>query len=1518
MAVFQAGNVGGIDLSAFDLAALTPDPPTQATETIYEFPEIEFQGFGFTYTDDDLSGGTINTIIVLNGGQEDYRISGLNLTVTAEIAGFISNGESQNFLAAILASADTFVGSAANDHLLGFAGIDKLLGGNGDDTLDGGDDNDVVNGGAGNDSLLGGLGGDQLLGEAGNDTLLGGAGDDTLIGSAGDDSMDGGEGKDTYDVNVATDIAVDSGLGAERDIVVSLATWTLHDSIEDLTLAGSGEIDGTGNAANNVLTGNGAANILDGKAGADTMRGGGGDDKYVVDDKNDIVDESLPGSTGNDTVFSSASEFTLGLNVNHLTLTGEGDINGAGNALGNAMVGTKGKNQLIGLDGDDAMAGLDGDDTLDGGVGHDSMFGGLGNDLYVVDNLLDEITEVEEDGSKDTVKSSISYELAEDLEDLVLLGNFDLTGVGNDKENHITGNDKNNVLAGDDEFDSNATGNDTLVGGKGDDTYFVWYSTDTVIEEVGAESGHDVVKSVATFTLGDNVEDLELTSTVGVHGTGNDLANRITGNRGDNKLNGAGGDDSLNGGILAGDDTLDGGAGDDTMIGAAGNDVYVMDSFKDVISDSSGTGDEVQTNLALAGPLAGIEHYTFTGAPSIAFTGTTAANRITGTAADDTLNGGAGNDTLDGGAGSDSLTGAAGNDTYVMDVDTDIINETGRDAGDTVQTATLQIDLNTPNFKNIENVTFTDVSDEISNPLNATGTDTTRNVLVGNSAANLLRGFGNNDTLIGGAGDDHLEGGVGSDSMAGGSGNDSYEVDSTGDKVVEGVSAGIDIVTSTISYVLGDNVENLQLEGGNLNGKGNSLENIILGTDGKNRIDGWFGKDVMQGLDGDDTYVVIEDDDQVLEAENKGADLVEAWADIAQLYDNVENLKVMGIAGFEANGNTLANVITGNRGGNKIDGKEGDDTMIGAAGDDVYTMDSLGDVIVEKAGGGGDEIIFDVDSKDPSLFQVRTNIEHYNFSKYETDAVNFKGDKAANRITGSGKGDTLAGDIGNDTLDGSFGDDTLAGGAGNDSYVLDSEFDVFIEIVDGKDTGGKDTIVSLFDEYSLGDPDLGIENLTLGSTDVADGAGNEAANVVTGNAFDNKLLGLGGNDTLIGNDGDDTLDGGIGNDSLVGGQGSDTYFVDSKSDRIVESISFLFGLHDTVTVENFSYVLVRGLENLVLTGSANLNGTGNLDSNELTGNDGDNKLDGIANTFGTDVLAGGKGNDTYYVHVIKGQTIIGDSVIELPDEGIDTVIADAKLGATQLYSLAENVENLTLRGSLGSKGLGNELDNLLLGNTGANTLQGDGGNDTLNGGAGADTLIGGLGNDTYVVDNAKDVIDDKGLDSDIDTLQASISIDLTALAYKDIEAVQLTGAGALRATGDDGDNLLIGNTGANKLTGNGGDDTLEGGRGNDILDGGAGNDTFLYTSKVDGRDVINGFEGGTTGQDALNLDALFDSLNVATDLRDDRIAIDDKGSSVEVRVDVDGKAVNGAEFLVATLNTADDIAVGADVLIGTL
>jgi Ca2+-binding RTX toxin-like protein len=161
----------------------------------------------------------------------------------------------------------------------------------------------------------------------------------------------------------------------------------------------------------------------------------------------------------------------------------------------------------------------------------------------------------------------------------------------------------------------------------------------------------------------------------------------------------------------------------------------------------------------------------------------------------------------------------------------------------------------------------------------------------------------------------------------------------------------------------------------------------------------------------------------------------------------------------------------------------------------------------------------------------------------------------------------------------------------------------------------------------------------------------------------------------------------------------------------------------------------------------------------------------------------------------------------------------------------------------------------------------------------------------------------------------------------DIENLTLTGTGAINGTGNTLDNIIVGNDGANKLDGGLGADTLSGGLGADTVAGGGGddqidavdgNDTVRFTSALDGHDVIANFDGNATdGQDKLDLDALFDGLGVAAANRAARVEILDNGTTVDVRVDADGNAGNGFEYTLATLNTADDITVGADVIVGT-
>ena len=278
-------------------------------------------------------------------------------------------------------------------------GNDTLQGTNGNDSINALGGDDTVYGFDGDDSLQGGSGNDTLYGDAGNDTLDGGAGNDTLFGGFGNDTLSGGAGNDVYSVNSMSDLVIEAAAEG-TDTVQSAVTYTLGANVENLTLTGTSSTNATGNTLSNALTGNSGANRLDGGTGADTMTGGAGDDVYVVDNTADIVTEGA--SAGNDRVEASVS-YTLGANVEGLTLTGTAAVNATGNSLNNTLTGNAAANRL------------------DGGAGADTMTGGAGNDTYVVDNSGDVVTEAASGGA-DAVESSITYVLGAEVENLVLTG----------------------------------------------------------------------------------------------------------------------------------------------------------------------------------------------------------------------------------------------------------------------------------------------------------------------------------------------------------------------------------------------------------------------------------------------------------------------------------------------------------------------------------------------------------------------------------------------------------------------------------------------------------------------------------------------------------------------------------------------------------------------------------------------------------------------------------------------------------------------------------------------------------------------------------------------------------------------------------------------------------------------------------------------------------------------------------------------------------------------------------------
>ena len=257
--------------------------------------------------------------------------------------------------------------------------------------------------------------------------------------------------------------------------------------------------------------------------------------------------------------------------------------------------------------------------------------------------------------------------------------------------------------------------------------------------------------------------------------------------------------------------------------------------------------------------------------------------------------------------------------------------------------------------------------------------------------------------------------------------------------------------------------------------------------------------------------------------------------------------------------------------------------------------------------------------------------------------------------------------------------------------------------------------------------------------------GGPGDDLLTGSSGPDELYGLAGNDTLDGGGGNDWLDGGAGVDLMYGGSGDDQYIVNTVGEQVIEKPE---EGSDRV-FSSVDFVLSANVEELVLTGAANINGTGNSLNNAVFGNFGSNVLDGGA---GADTMAGGAGDDFYLVDSA------GDVVGEFPGEGIDTVRSSVS------FSLAVEVENLILTGNTTSNGTGNDSSNSIIGNDAANILSGRGGNDSLSGGAGADVF-----HDTLAGHNGDTIEDftsgDRIIFSDADTSWFSFSLTGNLLTY---------------------------------------------------------------------------------------------------------------------------------------------------------
>jgi len=1279
-------------------------------------------------------------------------------------------------------------------------------------------------GGSAADYMYGTHGGDRINGGAGNDDIYGYGGADSLTGGSGNDTLRGGNGDDTYVF----------GRGAGQDLIsehqsdgVDVVAMGEGVAPSDLRLSASGAslligITGTTDSVRieNYFSGQSieAIRFVDGTVWAD------------ADIRAHIVNELTEGADAY--VGSPGADLLQALGGDDTVHGGEGDDTLDGGSGRDSLVGGLGDDVIDGGAGDDLLRGTQGNDVylFGNGSGHDTLTDAMGANIIrfrpgvtpadlritVVDVYPTNSMTISLNSGADTLVLTATSSEDGGMPSRDMLSRMEFSdgtiwlradwqrciveSLGTEAGESIIGYQTDDYIRarGGDDSVFGADGNDTLDGGLGYDWLYGGYGNDTLIDgaEVDGQMGDDTyvmapleitrilpVSSASTgfdtLLLPSGVSQAQVRLTRGYNtstGDYDDLVVLVTGLPGSVavhrffqtldaqqaieairfadgsvwtisdiyvRLEGNVGTDNAD--MLTGfrwDDTLSGGAGYDDIFGGLGND-------------------------SLAG----------------------GADR-------DTLDGGAGNDVLDGGQGSDSLEGGTGADTYWFSASggKDIITESG---APTSETDTVSFDAD---------VTPADVT------LQRNGSDL---VFIIGSGASQLRVVGQfnptgdsriervtfQDGTVWDAGQIAARTPVAlADTVTGTAGNDNYMVDNPLDRIIESANAGTDSVSSTVSYVLPANVENLTLTGLlDSAANGNGLDNVLTGNAGDNAFNELTSRVPMNGFDtlvggrGDDIYYVngltdytaVDTDDVVVEAAGEGMDIVVTAAFRTTLADNVEVLIDRYSAGtFSSNstGAVVPRYLGGNSGDNviavlggasayptanvaslvdsastnydptnmgsaiRIDGGGGADTMIGSSDNTTYVVDNIGDVIFDTGA-------YSVDTVESSVsYALGNNLE--NLVLTGSQAITGNGNDLNNRIDGSTNSAS----------------NVLSGGRGNDTYVLGAG-DSFVELAgEGSDAvivtaGAPGSIFRASDfaniEFVTLDFAIPLGSAgggpTLIGTSGNDVLTNLAAEPVSWDGSSGGRGGLvqaeGGNDTLYGGTGRDTLDGGTGVDEMRGGLGNDLYRVDSIDDRVYEGARPNWWSPDpgSDTIEtSVDYTMPENVETLVAVGGLGL---------RLTVGTGSGRMDGSRNAA-ADTLVGGASDDGYTVDAL-------DVVIESADGGQQ----DTSYGSTS-YTMADNVEIGRLLDTVAGGITGNASANWLFGNANGNALNGAAGNDTLfgyegadnldggagddqlYGGEGNDLLAGGAGNDTYNFgwEDGSDRIDNRDLASAVDRL----------------------------------------------------------------------------------------------------------------------------------------------------------------------
>ena len=1053
----------------------------------------------------------------------------------------------------------------------------------------------------------------------------------------------------------------------------------------------------------------------------------------------------------------------------------------------------------------------------------------------------------------------------------------------------ITGNAGNNILIGTAFADTinggggkdtitGGLGKDSLLGGDGDDTFIIAKAGEAAITETinGGAGSADTIRFTSnqandTLLLNGNTSGIEKVVIAGATATSTTALNlnaslvnsglNITGSAGANRITGTTSADTVVGG--AGNDTVVSGLGDDSLDGGAGSDTYIFNNeyefSDDIINDKGTTGVDTvvlnsQGEYTLSAATKGIEvvqlglvatstfhsyvdatavtkGLTVLGNDSGSYIKTTAfADKIFGGGGSDNMFGGAGNDSIDGGAdndyihgeaGADTLKGGLGNDTIFGDaldsIDGGANNPIDDDeVGDILVLEGSYTQANNARLTGIEQIRF-------QNEL-----DGQKLILTGQTEAFFISHDGDySASIVGGSGNDTIFA-YSDDTISGGAGIDTLVINPGG------FSSSVD-----------KNLQNIEaitfVAGGSLDLRDQTEGFLITGSD----VGKYGGSDYIIGGAGADTIFAGSGNDYILinKFSDVANDLIDGGSDFDYITVNVSEedidgtLQLINVSHVEKiyidgdyNANLDVSLING-------DGYGGG---YGGYGGGFGSNFGGGYGGLDIVGNGGDNYISATNGSDEVHGNSGNDILVGNAGR---DLIT--GDDGDDTIDGGEDNDLLAGNEGNDIINagtdddqinGGTGDDTIDGGADYDLVNYEGNYDDFIiintdgvlTIIDKYGSEGTDVVTNV-EAFNFNGSTKNIEEIlsnALPTLSVEDPDDDNSINGTYGSEF---IDGGAGNDTIYANAGKDYINGGTGNDTIYGGDGADLVNGGAGNDSI-----------DT------SY------------------GTDILDNDTLNGGDGNDTLNGGVSDDAVDYLAGGTGDDTYYIGY-SSNAASGDQVEENESEGTDTVIVDFAG-----YTLEDNFENLTLlEESAAVTGNGNYLNNVITGNSNNNTLNGEYGSDTLlgaygsdtlNGGEDADNLDGGVGNDSLTGGAGADTVN-VGEDEDNDFVMQGYS-DGLVVNYADVDYASY-GSGFGLTNGDtfsfsaidvvnnfngNNDSLQIGNASYTSSTFTAGlaDNTYS------LVQGAYDVESNIFTANNEGADTFVLYDADTSGGISLS------------------------------------------------------------------